>query len=100
MLGWLALGSSLVAVAGGATVSDVLPDLRMAGPTQFRVTSLHSGRRLLRFTTRIVNAAGAVRGPGVATLDGDPAHDRPPAHPTDGWHMAVDRDQGRHPLRR
>jgi hypothetical protein len=41
--------------ARSATVSDLLPDLRMARPTSIRITTSASGRKLLRFTTTIGN---------------------------------------------
>ena len=59
VVGSVALASTLVPIVGGATVRDQLPDLRMGSPSALRVTTLRSGRRLLRFTSMIVNA-----GPG------------------------------------
>ncbi|HET7725723.1 MAG TPA: lysyl oxidase family protein [Candidatus Limnocylindrales bacterium] len=53
------VGSSLSGAVEAAPV-DLLPDLRMGRPVEFRVVAHAGGRRLLRLTTAIVNAG---RGP-------------------------------------
>lgn len=56
----LVVGFAWVPSYGSVTATDLLPDLRMALPHSFTITRPASGRRLLRFTTRMINTG---RGP-------------------------------------
>ena len=61
--------AALLAPAGAsAGVTDKLPDLRMAKPNEFHLTS-EGGRRLLRFSARIINTGD---GPIIITGRRDP----------------------------
>ena len=66
----LALGVTGVPSFGSVTATDLLPDLRMALPHHFTLQRTSSGRRILRFTTRIINTGRgpfAVRAARVST---------------------------------
>ena len=54
-LGLLALFSAIAPPAGVHAATDRLPDLRASRPTDLRITTTSSGRRLLRFTSQMVN---------------------------------------------
>ena len=49
------VGGLVFAVAPAASAHDVMPDLGMARLTDFQVNKLSSGRKLLRYSTTIVN---------------------------------------------
>lgn len=65
----------LTAAPAAATHTDLLPDLRMARLTDFSIQQTSDGRRLLRFSSRIVNtgkgrfeARGSRADTGVRTM--------------------------------
>ena len=54
-LGTIALFGGIVPPATVSAATDRLPDLRSSRPTDLRITTTSSGRRLLRFTSQMVN---------------------------------------------
>lgn len=54
-LGLVALLGGIAPPAMVSAATDRLPDLRSSRPTELRITTTSSGRRLLRFTSQMVN---------------------------------------------